>query len=122
MTSLFPQVLRMKQDGAQEKVIEIYEEFIEPRSPMEINVEAATRRLIIDKVIAKTFDLGVFDDAIDEVAFLVYESIVAQFLAMQLRKKGSLTRYPCLFYPFDSRNNCSTRLPLFVLFVCLFSI
>jgi len=91
------QVLKMKQDGAPERIVEIYEEFIEPSSPMEVNIDSATRQVIIDKVKAKTFDLGIFDGAIDELVLLIHESVLSQFLTAQAGKKSAVPRYVVFF-------------------------
>jgi len=84
----------MKEKGEHKRIPWIYREYIEPSSPMEVNINDNTKQAIVAKITSseRNYDLSVFDDAVDELVILIKESILSDFLTEYASNVSSLAR------------------------------
>jgi hypothetical protein len=81
-----------EKEGKNSRAREVYDTFIRPRSHLEINISHATRDKVIDEV-ERGRDIGknVFDDAYEEVKYMLLTDSFARFLDVEEKEQQQLT-------------------------------
>ena len=83
-------VLDLKQNNLIARVPRIYREYISDNSPFEVNITSTVKRTISGQFASVSYDIDIFDDAVDELAALIKSNIFDKYIQNQNTSRMSI--------------------------------